>query len=112
VFIKKALKFYAPSNFNLPGSSPVWWRIACTAAVERTGYVHVHGRKLKLQRMGTVHIDLQDMQPTATSMVAVLAYWLSFEHVRDPRSALEPAIAQTALLLGGYHVFNLLAPFT
>ena len=29
-------------------------------------------------------------------MVVVLTYWLSFEYVRDPRNALEPASAQGA----------------
>jgi hypothetical protein len=31
---------------------------------------------------------------TATSMVVVLTYWLSFEYVRDPRRALEPESAR------------------
>jgi hypothetical protein len=35
-------------------------------------------------------------KPTATSMVVVLTYWLSFEYVRDPRKALEPESAQAA----------------
>ena len=50
-------------------------------------------------------------KPTATSMVVVLTYWLSFEYVRDPRNALEPASAQAALLRGGQHVLNLLVPY-
>jgi hypothetical protein len=64
-----------------------------------------------MRRTGAVHIDPQDMLPTATSMVVVLTYWLSFEYVRDPRNALEPANAQMALLRGGHHVLNLLAPY-
>jgi AcrR family transcriptional regulator len=64
-----------------------------------------------MRRTGAVHIDSPDMQATATSMVVVVTYWLSFEYVRDPRNALEPANAQAALLRGGHHVLNLLAPY-
>ena len=46
----------------------------------------------------------------ATSMVVVLTYWLSYEYVLQPRSALEPENAQDALLRGAYHVLGLLAP--
>jgi len=46
----------------------------------------------------------REMEPTATSMVVVLTYWLSFEYVRDPRNALEPESAQAALLRGGQPV--------
>jgi AcrR family transcriptional regulator len=48
---------------------------------------------------------------TATSMVVVLTYWLSFEYVRDPRHALEPESAQAALLRGARHVLGLLMPY-
>ena len=51
------------------------------------------------------------MDSTATSMVVVLTYWLSFEYVRDPRNALEPASAQSALMRGAHHVLNLLVPY-
>ena len=46
----------------------------------------------------------------AASMVVVLTYWLSYEYVLQPRSALEPENAQDALLRGAYHVLGLLAP--
>ena len=46
----------------------------------------------------------------ATSMVVVLTYWLSYEYVLHPRSAMEPENAQDALLRGAYHVLGLLAP--
>jgi len=62
-------------------------------------------------RAGSLQIDTREMEPTATSMVVVLTYWLSFEYVRDPRNALEPASAQAALLRGGQHVLNLLVPY-
>ena len=62
-------------------------------------------------RHGAVHLDTLELGPTATSMVVVLTYWLSFEYVRDPRRALEPDNAQQALLRGACHVLNLLMPY-
>ena len=43
-----------------------------------------------MSRFGAVRIDSREMETTATSMVVVLTYWLSFEYVKDPRNALEP----------------------
>ena len=60
---------------------------------------------------GAVQMDSREAEATATSMVVVLTYWLSFEYVRDPRHALEPEHAQAALLRGAQHVLNLLAPY-
>ena len=64
-----------------------------------------------MSRAGAVSIDSREVEPTATSMVVVLTYWLSFEYVRDPRKALEPENAQAALLRGAHHVLNLLVPY-
>jgi AcrR family transcriptional regulator len=64
-----------------------------------------------MSRSGSVRIDSREMESTATSMVVVLTYWLSFEYVRDPRRALEPEYAQSALLRGAQNVLNLLAPY-
>ena len=64
-----------------------------------------------MSRSGSVRIDSREIESTATSMVVVLTYWLSFEYVRDPRNALEPANAQAALLRGAHHVLNLLIPY-
>jgi AcrR family transcriptional regulator len=64
-----------------------------------------------MSRHGAVSLDARETEPTATSMVVVLTYWLSFEYVRDPRHALEPDNAQQALLRGAHHVLNLLAPY-
>ena len=64
-----------------------------------------------MNRCGAIRIDARELEPTATSMVVVLTYWLSFEYVRDPRHALEPESAQAALLRGAHHVLNLLAPY-
>ena len=60
---------------------------------------------------GALHIDSREVEATATSMVVVLTYWLSFEYVRDPRRALEVENAQLALMRGAQHVLNLLAPY-
>jgi len=64
-----------------------------------------------MNRTGAMRMDAREMEPTATSMVVVLTYWLSFEYVRDPRRALEPESAQAALLRGAHHVLNLLGPY-
>jgi len=64
-----------------------------------------------MARTTALRMDAREMEPTATSMVVVLTYWLSFEYVRDPRNALEPESAQAALLRGGQHVLNLLVPY-
>ena len=64
-----------------------------------------------MNRSGAIRIDSREMEPTATSMVVVLTYWLSFEYVKDPRNALEPESAQAALLRGAHHVLNLLVPY-
>jgi len=64
-----------------------------------------------MSHTGAIAIDTREVEATATSMVVVLTYWLSFEYVRDPRKALEPENAEAALLRGAQHVLNLLAPY-
>ena len=64
-----------------------------------------------MSRSGAIQIGAAEMEATATSMVVVLTYWLSYEYVRDPRHALEPENAQLALLRGAHHVLNLLVPY-
>ena len=64
-----------------------------------------------MRRSGAVHIETAEAGPTATSMVVVMTYWLSYEYVRDPRRALEPERAQAALLRGAHHVLHLLVPY-
>jgi len=64
-----------------------------------------------MRRGGALQIDSREIDATATSMVVVLTYWLSFEYVRDPRNALEEQNAQAALLRGAQHVLNLLVPY-
>lgn len=63
-----------------------------------------------LSRNGSVRIDGAAAQTIATAMVVVLTYWLSYEYVRDPRHALEPAGAATAMGRGVYHALALLLP--
>ena len=57
-----------------------------------------------MSRSGALDIDARELEPTANCMVVVLTYWLSYEYVRDPRHALEPANAQQALMRGAQHV--------
>lgn len=64
-----------------------------------------------LGRSGAVQLDSREVEPTADSMVVLLTYWLSYEYVRDPRRALEPDHAQSALLRGAQHVLHQLAPY-
>ncbi len=63
-----------------------------------------------LARSGAVRITGAQAAPTATSMVVVVTYWLSFEYVRDPRRALEPESANAAMGRGAYHALALLMP--
>ena len=64
-----------------------------------------------LEREGVLQIDDAQLAPMSTSMVVVLSYWLSFEYVRSPRHALEPAHAGEALARGAWHTLNLLVPW-
>ena len=63
-----------------------------------------------LARNGVMRITGAEAAPTATAMVVVVTYWLSFEYVRDPRHALEPEAAAAAMGRGGYHALALLLP--
>ena len=64
-----------------------------------------------LRRAGALQIDEREVEATATSLVVLLTYWLSYEYVRDPRHALEPEGAQGAMLRGAQHALNLLVPY-
>ncbi|MCV2366508.1 TetR/AcrR family transcriptional regulator [Roseateles oligotrophus] len=64
-----------------------------------------------LQHGGALKMDAREAAPTANAMVVLLSYWLSFEYVRDPRNALEPAQAGAALMRGAFHVLSLLLPY-
>lgn len=64
-----------------------------------------------MRAAGAIALEGREAETTATTMVVVLTYWLSFEYVQDPRRALEPDTAQPALLRGAHHVLNLLVPY-
>ncbi|MFO1217695.1 MAG: TetR/AcrR family transcriptional regulator [Burkholderiaceae bacterium] len=64
-----------------------------------------------LARAGATSVDAPQSDTMADAMVVVLTYWLSYEYVRDPRNALEPAAAAAALSRGAFHVLSLLAPY-
>jgi AcrR family transcriptional regulator len=64
-----------------------------------------------LARHAAVRIDGEAAGPAAEAMVVVLTYWLSYEYVRDPRHALEPESAASALGRGAFHVLSLLHPY-
>ncbi len=64
-----------------------------------------------LTRGSVMKIDPREAEPVASAMVVVLTYWLSYEYVRDPRRALEPESAASALSRGAYHVLSLLMPY-
>jgi AcrR family transcriptional regulator len=64
-----------------------------------------------LQRAGAVKLNETEGEAVATAMVVLLSYWLSYEYVRDPRHALEPAQAGAALMRGAYHLLSLLTPY-
>jgi AcrR family transcriptional regulator len=64
-----------------------------------------------LAHSNAMRIDARDVEPVATAMVVVLTYWLSYEYVRDPRNALEPANAGAALMRGAFYVLSLLSPY-
>ena len=64
-----------------------------------------------LSRAGAVRITPTEASPTATAMVVVLTYWLSFEYVREPRKALEPESAAASMGRGAFHTLSLLMPY-
>ncbi len=64
-----------------------------------------------LSRNAAVQITGVEAQPTATAMVVLLTYWLSYEYVREPRKALEADSAAVSLARGAYHVLGLLLPY-
>jgi AcrR family transcriptional regulator len=64
-----------------------------------------------LEHDGALHITVSEREATATHMVVMLTWWLSYEYVRDPRHALEPESAQASLLRGAKSVLGLLVPY-
>ena len=64
-----------------------------------------------LGRGNAVRLTAPEAESVATAMVVLSTYWLSYEYVREPRHALEPANAGAAWLRGASHVLGLLAPY-
>ncbi len=64
-----------------------------------------------LAHEGALVMDATERELTATHMVVMLTWWLSYEYVRDPRHALEPESAQASLLRGAKSVLSLLLPY-
>ena len=58
-----------------------------------------------------MRIDPDNVETLSTSMSVMVTYWLSYEYVRNPRQALEPASAGVALSRGAKHVLALLTPY-
>ena len=62
-----------------------------------------HAKALKMS------MDQSEM--TATHMVVMLTWWLSFEYVLNPRQALEDENAADSLRRGARHVLGLISPY-
>ena len=58
-----------------------------------------------------MRIDPDSVETLSASMSVMVTYWLSYEYVRNPRQALEPASASLALSRGAKHVLALLTPY-
>ena len=64
-----------------------------------------------LASAGLMAIDPDSIETLSASMSVMVTYWLSYEYVRNPRQALEPASAGLALTRGAQHVLALLTPY-
>jgi AcrR family transcriptional regulator len=67
-----------------------------------------------LKRMGDQGLLTQnatERDSSATQMLVMLTWWLSYEYVRDPRHALEDANAQGGVSRGAQQVLGLLLPY-
>jgi AcrR family transcriptional regulator len=64
-----------------------------------------------LAAAGLMRIDPDSIETLSASMSVMVTYWLSYEYVRDPRHAMEPANAGLALTRGAQHVLALLTPY-
>jgi hypothetical protein len=73
-----------------------------------------HALRLMLETLasaGLMRMDPDSIEKLSTSMSVMVTYWLSFEYVRNPRQALEPASSGLALTRGAQHVLALLSPY-
>jgi hypothetical protein len=60
---------------------------------------------------GLMRIDPDSIETLSASMSVMVTYWLSYEYVRNPRHAMEPASASLALTRGAQHVLALFTPY-
>ena len=73
-----------------------------------------HAFRLMLESLAAaklMRIDPDSIETLSASMSVMVTYWLSYEYVRNPRHALEPASAGLALTRGAQHVLALLTPY-
>lgn len=73
-----------------------------------------HALRMMLESLaaaGLMRIDPDHIETLSASMAVMLTYWLSYEYVRNPRRAMEPASAGSAMSRGARHVLALLAPY-
>ncbi len=64
-----------------------------------------------LAATGMMRIGPETVQTLSASMAVMVTYWLSYEYVRDPRHAMEPESASSAMGRGAQHVLGLLTPY-
>ena len=64
-----------------------------------------------LSHAKVLKMSLHQSETTATHMVVMLTWWLSYEYVLNPRHALEDESAADSLRRGARHVLSLVAPF-
>jgi AcrR family transcriptional regulator len=77
-------------------------------ADKRAAFLTLLGR---LSDMGWLTQNPTERESSATHMLVMLTWWLSYEYVRDPRNALEDANAQGGVSRGAQQVLGLLLPY-
>jgi hypothetical protein len=77
-------------------------------ADKRAAFLTLLGR---LSDMGWLTQNPTERESSATHMLVMLTWWLSYEYVRDPRHALEDANAQGGVSRGAQQVLGLLLPY-
>ena len=65
----------------------------------------------RLTDQGLLTQNATERDSSATQMLVMLTWWLSYEYVRDPRHALEDANAQGGVSRGAQQVLGLLLPY-
>jgi AcrR family transcriptional regulator len=58
-----------------------------------------------------LQMTLAESESTATHMVVMVTWWLSFEYVLNPRHALEDESSADSLRRGARHVLGLISPY-